>query len=84
MCSKVQMYLFLAFFGTLEALTLRKEHAGSQIVACQASPSTRDTFAQLEITRKRDRITLFNICVFKSANIAVLGFFWHHPDRNLK
>ena len=44
--------------------------------------STGDTFHQLEITRKCDRITLINICVFKSPNIAVLGVFWHHPDRN--
>ena len=78
------MYLFWAFFGTLRALTLSKEHAGSQNVACQASPSTRDTFHQLEITQKRDRITLINICVFKSANIAAWGPFWHPPGHNLE
>ena len=33
-----------------------------------------------QITRKHDRITLINIYVFKSANIAVLGVFWHPPD----
>ena len=27
-----------------------------------------------------EMITLINIYVFKSANIAVLGVFWHPPD----
>ena len=35
---------------------------------------------QFEITRKHGRITLINIYVFKSANIAVLGIFWPPPD----
>ena len=34
----------------------------------------------LKITRKHDRITLVNIYVFKSANIALLGVFWHLLD----
>ena len=41
------------------------------------APKKRDQF---EITRKHDRITLINIYVFKSANIAVLGVFGHPRD----
>ena len=81
---KVQIWLFWAFFGTLRIIILVKGHARAQIIACQASPSTRDTFHQFEITRKRDRITLINIIVFKSANIAVWGLFWHPPGHNLE
>ena len=33
---------------------------------------------------KRDRITLINICVFKSANIAVCSLLWHPPGHNLE
>ena len=51
--------------------------SGTPVMQCQDSPSTRDKFHQLGITRKRDRITLPNIIVFKSANIAVWGLFWH-------
>ena len=76
MCSKVQISLFWAFFGTLRVIIWGKGHARSQIVACQASRSIEDKLHQFEITRKRDRITLINIYVFKTANIAVLGLFW--------
>ena len=80
LCSNVQILLFGAFFGTLQAITLSKGHARSQIAACQASHSTADKRDQFEITRKHGRITLLNIYVFKSANIAVLGLLWHPPD----
>ena len=61
MCSKVQKYLFWALFCTLRTSSLSKGHARSQIIACQASRSTRGTFHQTEITPHRDRITLINI-----------------------
>ena len=74
----------LGLFWHPRALTLSKGHAHSQIVACQASPSTGNTFHQLEIIPKGDRITVLNIYVFKSANIAVLSLLLHPPDRNLE
>ena len=79
------LYLYeLVPTKALRAITLSKGHARSQIVACQASRSTRDKLHQFEITRKRKRITIINIYVFKSANIAVLGLILHPPDRKLE
>ena len=84
MCSKVHILLFWALIRTLRAITLSKGHARSQIDACQASRSTRDKLHQFEITGKRKRITIYNIYVFKSANIAVLGLILHPPHHNLE
>ena len=72
----------LGLFQTLWAITLSKKHAWAQIIACQASRSTRDELHHFEIIRKRDHITAINIYVLKSANIAVLGLFWHPRDHN--
>ena len=71
----------MAFFGPFWA---KKGGFSLVMAASKPSPSTRDTFHQFEITRKRDRITLINIIVFKSANIAVWGLFWHPPGHNLE
>ena len=43
-------------------------------------PHVGDKGDQFEITRKHDCITLINIYVFKSANIAVFGLFSRPPD----
>ena len=69
--------------ATLRTIIFGKGHARAQIIACIASWGTKDKLDQFEITRKRDRITLIKIYVFKSANLAVLGLFWHHPDYSL-
>ena len=76
MCSKMQIYLFWPFFGTLRIIILGKGHARAQIIACLASRGTRDKLHQFEITRHRDRITLINIYVFKNCKYTCfLAFF---------
>ena len=57
---------------------------GHKLLLAKPHLAPGHTFHQLEITRKRDRITLINIIVFKSANIPVLGLLLHHPGRNLE
>ena len=84
MCSKVNIKLFWVIFCTLHAITQSKGHARSQIVACQGSCSTRDKLHQFEITQKRERFTIIDIYVFKSANIAVLVLILHPPCHNLE
>ena len=49
MCSKVQIYLFWAFFGTLRIIILGKGHARAQIIACLASQGTRNKLDQFGI-----------------------------------
>ena len=73
MCTKMQIYLFWAFFGTLRIIILGKGHARAQIIACLASRGTRDKLHHFEITRHRDRITLINIYVFKNCKYTC---FW--------
>ena len=47
-------------------------------VKCHVAQGTN--VINLKSHEGRDRITLINIIVFKSANIAVLGVFGHPPD----
>ena len=59
---------------------LEKEGALGEAV-CQVQGLTKP---KKSFSASGGRITLINIIVFKSANIAVWGLFWHPPGHNLE